>query len=504
MKRHIPIFTVFSLFIFLSFSLFSQSVIDPTNCRPGENVEYCKTHHKMNELKKNPAFLKLFQDEQKILKQQELQLKASSQKGTVYTIPVVFHVLHNGGVENISQAQILDAVDILNRDYRLLNADANNVQPTFQGMPSDIEIEFALATKAPNGQCFGGITRTLNSITNNGADGSDQVNAIINGNDVYNNQWPGNDYLNIFVVNDAGGAAGYTTKPSNWLGSAMTNGIWVLHDYVGSIGTGSNGKSRTLTHETGHWLNLDHLWGPNNNPGNSSSCNDDDDVDDTPRCIGVTSCNLTANTCSNDAIDGYWTTDVVDNVENYMEYSYCSKMFTDDQRSRMRAAITSGVGGRNNLWQTSNLNSTGANATPTACVAQFIVDRQVICAGDDLVFNDDSYSNISSWNWSFQGGSPSTSTSQNPQVSYSSTGEYDVTLSVTDIFGNSVSQTYSNHITVLGSPGKSLPVTEGFENISLPNNDWFIENYGGPGFSITSQAAYSGPVRVPIGFRLRL
>ena len=135
----------------------------------------------------------------------------------------------------------------------------------------------------------------------------------------------------------------------------MTNGIWILHDYVGSIGTGTTGKSRALTHEVGHWLNLDHLWGPNNNPGNSSSCSDDDGVDDTPRCIGVTSCNLTANTCSNDAVDGYWNTDVVDNVENFMEYSYCSKMFTNDQRSRMRAAITSNI--RNNLWQPSNLNA---------------------------------------------------------------------------------------------------------------------------------------------------
>ncbi len=90
----------------------------------------------------------------------------------MYVIPVVFHVLHNGGAENISVAQIHDAVDILNRDYRLLNSDANNVQATFQGMPADIEIEFVLATKAPNGQCFSGITRTQNALTNDGSSGS--------------------------------------------------------------------------------------------------------------------------------------------------------------------------------------------------------------------------------------------------------------------------------------------------------------------------------------------
>ena len=485
--RYLTLPTLFSLIT--SFS-FSQATIDPTNCRDGENVEYCRTHHRMNELKQNPAFLKMFQAEQASLKQRQEQLKKSSQKGTVYTIPVVFHILHNGGVENISQAQVLDAVDILNEDFRLLNSDANNVQPTFQGMPSDIEIEFALATKAPNGQCFGGITRTQNALSNDGSDGYDQVVAIVNGNDIYNNAWPGDEYMNVFIVNDAGGAAGYTTNPSGWSATSMTNGIWILHDYVGSIGTGTTGKSRALTHEVGHWLNLSHLWGPNNNPGNASSCSDDDGVDDTPRCIGVTSCNLTANTCSNDAVDGYWNTDVVDNVENFMEYSYCSKMFTNDQRSRMRAAITSNI--RNNLWQPSNLNATGANTTPTACVAQFIVDRQVVCAGDDLVFTDDSYSNISSWNWSFQGGSPSSTTFQNPQVNYANPGQYDVTLTVTDIFGNSVSQTFPDYITVLGSPGNALPISEGFENTILPNSDWFIENSGGPGFAITSQAAFSG------------
>lgn len=491
MKRFILAFLITPL-LFSQLIFHAQSVVDPTNCRDGENVEYCKTHHKMNLLKRNPAFMKIFEADQNLLKLQELQLKATESKGTVYIIPVVFHVLHNGGSENISAAQIHDAVDVLNRDYRLLNNDANNVQPTFQGMPSDIEIEFVLATKAPNGQCFSGITRTQNALTNDGSSGTAQVNAIISGNDVYNNSWAGNKYLNIFVVNEADGAAGYTTNPSNWSGTSMTNGIWVLHDYVGSIGTGSTGASRTLTHEVGHWLNLDHLWGGNNNPGNASSCNSDDNVDDTPRCIGLTSCNLTANTCSNDAVDGFWTSDVVDNTENYMEYSYCSKMFTDGQRTRMRSAITSGVGGRSNLWQTSNLNATGANGSPTACAAQFVVDRQVLCAGNDLQFTDDSYNNISSWNWSFQGGSPAVSTAQNPQVNYTTPGQYDVTLSVSDPFGNLVSQTFQDYITVLGAPGKALPIEEGFETISIPNSDWFVENVGGPGFQITNQAGSSG------------
>ena len=417
----------------------------------------------------------------------------------IYNIPLVFHVIHNGGVENISSDQIRDAVAILNRDFRLQNADANTVQSTFSGMPADIEIEFQLATKAPNGQCFSGITRTQSPLTNSGANGQNQVSAIIAGNDVYNGTWPGNKYLNIFVVNDADGAAGYTTNPSNWSGSSMTNGIWVLHDYVGSIGTSDTYSSRTLTHEVGHWLNLDHLWGNNNNPGNASSCSQDDAVDDTPRCIGVTSCNLNSNTCSNDAIDGYWTSDVIDNVENYMEYSYCNKMFTTGQKNRMRSALMSSVGGRNNIWTSSNLTATGLNTTPSLCAVAIRVERDIVCGGDDVQFFDESYNNITSWNWTFPNGTPSSSSVQNPMVSYSGSGSFDVTLEVTDALGNTMSQTFPNFISVIGNPGYPPPIYEGFENISsLPSNDWTISNSEGPGFDVVTTGFASGAQSVKL------
>ncbi len=72
-----------------------------------------------------------------------------------------------------------------------------------------------------------------------GANGANIPKQLQHSNDVYNGNWPGNKYLNIFVVNDADGAAGYTTNPSNnpLFGVNMRNGIWILHDYVGSIGT---------------------------------------------------------------------------------------------------------------------------------------------------------------------------------------------------------------------------------------------------------------------------
>ena len=494
---------VSTILILIQVSLFSQHIIpkniDLSNCRDGENVEYCKTHKVMNKLKKNPEFLRQFTESQLELKKIEDQLANGEPMRVIYNIPLVFHVIHNGGVENISSDQIRDAVAILNRDFRLQNADANTVQSTFSGMPADIEIEFQLATKAPNGQCFSGITRTQSPLTNSGANGQNQVSAIIAGNDVYNGTWPGNKYLNIFVVNDADGAAGYTTNPSNWSGSSMTNGIWVLHDYVGSIGTSDTYSSRTLTHEVGHWLNLDHLWGNNNNPGNASSCSQDDAVDDTPRCIGVTSCNLNSNTCSNDAIDGYWTSDVIDNVENYMEYSYCNKMFTTGQKNRMRSALMSSVGGRNNIWTSSNLTATGLNTTPSLCAVAIRVERDIVCGGDDVQFFDESYNNITSWNWTFPNGTPSSSSVQNPMVSYSGSGSFDVTLEVTDALGNTMSQTFPNFISVIGNPGYPPPIYEGFENISsLPSNDWTISNSEGPGFDVVNTGFASGAQSVKL------
>ncbi|MES2588054.1 MAG: M43 family zinc metalloprotease [Bacteroidota bacterium] len=455
---------VFSIFFFSS-TLFSQL----SNKRDGESVEYCTTHKKMNELKNNPAFLQQFILDQQILHDREQEIIANP-KRVIYKIPIVFHILHNGGVENISNEQVFDAVNILNRDYRLQNADALNVHNDFKASnpnatctPADVEVEFVLATKAPNGDCFNGITRTLSPATLNGDNGWGQVTAIQNGNDIFNGDWDGNKYLNVFVVADCGDAAGYTFNPSNgW--TDMTNGIWILHDYVGSIGTGSIGRDRALTHEVGHWLNLDHTWGGTNDPG--VSCGSDN-VTDTPLTRGVTTCNLNENFCGPRA-----------NVENYMDYSYCSKMFSTGQKTRMRAALTSPVGGRNNLWIPSNLTATGADGNLYLCEADFTSNKTTVCAGDQVQFSDISFNNVSSWNWSLPGSSSATSTTQNPLVTYDTPGTYDVSLVVSD---GSVSQTkvLNSYIIVLDTnESHNIPFLEGFEDlVHLDSSDfWTVYN----------------------------
>lgn len=482
----------------LVFSAYAQSdndnQIDYTNVRDGEQVEYCFTHKKHAEMMAtNPDYAASWEQDMQI-RQQEKANGTAIPKATVYYIPVVFHLLHNNGIEKITDEQILDALDILNRDYALLNNDHNNVHNDFNlsnpqavATPTSVDIQFRLATKAPNGQCFSGITHTENAISNDGSNGGAQVQAIANGNDVYNGSWPGDMYLNVFICGDIGGAAGYTYRPSNWVGAGMGNGIWILHNYVGSLGTSSTYTSRTLTHEVGHWLNLPHPWGSTNNPGLASNCNTDDSddaffINDTPNTIGVTSCNLNESTCGPRA-----------NVENYMDYSYCSKMFTQGQVDEMRNTIFSNVANRDNLITQANLQATGADGSPAyLCKAEFTADRTTICAGDTVNFLDESFNAVSGWTWTFAGGSPASSTDQNPSVSYDTPGLYTVTLQATD-GGTNDTETKTSYIRVLPAAA-SLPFHEGFEDLTTLTNieEWEVFNPAGAGFSIHTGTGHTG------------
>ncbi|HLP53377.1 MAG TPA: M43 family zinc metalloprotease [Fluviicola sp.] len=477
MKKHA---LMLSACVLLCSQAFSQGSLSNQTISPQQETEKCSQHIRMAEMMQHDP-----QRYATIVSGPETHdlhyTPPGPEKitGLVYTIPVVFHVLHNNGSENISNAQILDALAILNRDYRKLNADAANVQAVFAGMPADAEIEFKLATVAPNGNCFDGITRTVSTLTNDGSDGQAQIQAIINGNNVYQGIWAHNKYLNIYVANDIGGAAGYTFLPNGNsvanLNNMYYNGIFILHDYCGSIGTGSVGTSRALTHEVGHWLNLPHVWGNGNNPGNAASCSIDDGVQDTPNCIGVTSCNLNSNTCNSD--DAYWGFAMKDNVENYMDYSYCSKMYTQGQVDKMRLALTSSVGGRSNIWTNANLQAVGAIPGTSLCAIDFSASQTTVCAGTTVTYTPNTTAGISAWSWSFPGGTPATSTVSNPTVTYNTAGTYNATLTVTSSSnGLNYSEAKTSYITVNTNSPSALPLTEGFTTATFPPTGWTIVN----------------------------
>ena len=400
-----------------------------------------------------------------------------------YTVPIVFHVVHLNGPENVSNAQIYDCIENLNKDYSATNYDFGNTVAAFQGVASNADIEFVLATKAPNGTCHSGITRTYSNTTyDTGLSGGTHpiVEAVIDEHGV----WPQNKYLNIFICIDPSGAAGYTYNPASWLpSSSMYGGILLRHDYTGTIGTGSSSSRHTLAHEAGHWLNLSHNWGGSNTPGVASNCNIDDGVADTPNSEGWTYCNLNGNSCGS-----------LDNVQNFMEYSYCSTMFTHGQAARMYSALNSSTAGRNNLSTPSNLIATGTDAPSNLlCGVNFSSSETIICAGSTIDFSDLSFHGVTSRNWIFTGGTPAISTDSNTTITYNTPGVYNVSLEISNGSSN-LTETTQNYITVLANPGLDLPYSESFETVSVPDNiNFFVTNEdNGNDWGVTNTASSSG------------
>jgi len=390
--------------------------------------------------------------------------------GGPFVIPVVFHVIHANGIENISDAQITDAVRVLNEDFNRQNSDWMNVRPEFLDRVADVGIEFRLAQLDPFGNCTNGITRTVSNAT---FAGDFDMTQLI--------QWPRDMYMNVWVCSDASGAAGYTYYPiwlDNW---PEADGIVVRSDYVGSIGTSSAFRSHVLTHEVGHWLNLMHCWGDSNEPGLPSNCAEDDEVEDTPLTVGWTSCVLSGSSCGS----------ALDNVENYMEYAYCNKMFTVGQSDRMLAALTSSIAQRDQLWQPENLVATGVSGPGILCEARFEADRREVCAGTPINFTDLSFNGVQQRLWTFSGGEPATADGLQATVVYTEPGTYPVSLQVSD--GNATLEAVEPaFITVLPDPGAAVPLVEGFE-AGLNEGGWSVVDPDvDGGFSITSSAAYTG------------
>ncbi|MBK9729851.1 MAG: T9SS type A sorting domain-containing protein [Chitinophagaceae bacterium] len=392
----------------------------------------------------------------------------------VYIIPIVFHVIHNYGSEYISDEQIEDQVRVLNDDYRKMNADTAAIVNAFLGIAGDAHIEFRLAKKTSGGGCTTGIDRIQSHETYQGNDGSKL------------SQWPRNMYLNVWTVNKMqNGVAGYAYYPSSVAGFlAPYDGIMILSDYIGSIGSSSVQTSRALTHEIGHYLNLPHTWGSTNSPG--VECGDDG-VQDTPETKGWTSCNLSGAVCN---------AGVIENVQNYMEYAYCSKMFTEGQIAIMRGILNNPVSDRDNLWSASNLIATGTNdgyVAECAPRADFNPKFYNICQGADIAFTNFSWGgDASSWSWDIPGGTPSTSTEESPVIVFNEAGKHTITLTATNAAGSS---TVSKDIYVSPpTPSYSHYYFEDFEDVNKFNNDWIIRNIDGNGseWALATNAAYEG------------
>ena len=251
----------------------------------------------------------------------------------VITIPVVVHVVYNTSTQNISDAQVLSQIQVLNDDFRRMNSDADNVW----SQAADSEIEFCMASIDPDGNATNGITRTATA-KRSFRTNDDIKKSSKGGKDA----WPASDYLNIWVGDISNGILGYAQFPG---GPAATDGVVIDYAYYGTIGTATFpfDLGRTGTHEVGHWLNLRHIWG-------DGPCSADDFVADTPGSDGPNyGCALGTVSCG--------TTDM---VQNYMDYSddACMNLYTAGQKTRMRALFASG-GARESI-----LSSGACGGTP--------------------------------------------------------------------------------------------------------------------------------------------
>jgi hypothetical protein len=253
----------------------------------------------------------------------------------VITIPVVFHVIYNTAGQNLSDARIISQLNVLNEDYRKLNADANLVPAVWQPIAADCEINFCLAHRTPSGNWTDGIDRVSTTVTSWAA--NDLMKFTANGGaDI----WDNTKYLNIWVCNLSGWVLGFSNFPP---GNASTDGVVLDYEYVGTTGaTAPYNRGRTATHEIGHWLNIRHIWGDDGN-----SCSGSDLVSDTPNQAGET-----YGCPSFPLMDACSTVSPGIMFMNYMDYTddACMNIFTEGQKTRMWATLN---GSRLSL-QTSN------------------------------------------------------------------------------------------------------------------------------------------------------
>ncbi len=421
-------------------------------------------HHE-KALLENPAFAKQENDFQAYLKHY-LANNSNQKDDKVYIIPVVFHLVHQYGSENITDQQVLDAMEVLNRDFRAVNPDTAQIVPAFKNLIGDAKIEFRLATIDPDGNCTTGIDRLVSQSTHEGGD------------EARYNAWDYYKYFNIWICDNLGGAAGYS----------YAYDVAMRSDYMGRIGTAGEYGSRALTHEVGHWASLPHIWG-NTAPG--TECGNDG-IDDTPITKGFlpgsVACDKEQSVC---------IPPIVENHQNYMDYAYCQRMFTPGQVANMRARLNQPGSTYNSLWQSSNLSATGTDGTNNRyCKPEpaFYTNKDVVCLNMPVIFRDNSSVGlVQNRTWTFQDGTPATSTDVSQEVRFSTAGWKTVTLSVSNAKGTNTLTSTKAVFVSNASVAQSAPYLESFTDPNVIGDTWLVKNLeeNQTAFEIVSNVGYT-------------
>jgi hypothetical protein len=388
---------------------------------------------------------------------------------TTYTIPIIFHIVYSqgeavGSGHNISQAQVNSQIPILNADYGGVGYNSNqypNMKSGTHGAFYDYAVAnslpapdnagtviansgmtFCLATKNPSGTVLAepGIDRVSWQSVSGASDpaSSSNVQSLFDGTIKPATIWDPTKYFNVWV-SDGGtsGLLGYATFPGGTtLGGLSgtetntTSGVWVTYKGLGNTGAVSApyNYGRTLTHESGHYFGLRHIWGDGNCV--TDYCND------TPPAYQANYVNWPTaypyvdpqGTCADNG-DG-------EMFMNFMDYSGDAAMwmFTTDQVTRMHTALAQ-CSNRSGLTASSvNL----CNTTVSAPVASFTYPTTV-CATRATAFTDNSTGPPTAWTWSVApatgvtispNGNPSTS------ITFPTVGTYTVTETVSNSSGS--------------------------------------------------------------------
>lgn len=295
-----------------------------------------------------------------------------------YTLPVIVHVINNGEAvgtgSNISQAQVLSQLAVLNEDYRNLNANGALVPSVFQPLRGDMQLQFVAAQRDPNGATLAepGIDRVNRNAKGWTAPpyGSSTSITYIDGTIKPDTFWDPARYLNIWVMDLGGGLLGYAQFPDNTAGlgglsaqggAAATDGVVILYSAFGRVGTlvANYNQGRTLTHELGHWFGLRHTWGDDDNA--SDTCTGSDYANDTPnQAIENFGCPSFPHVSCANGPGG-------DMFMNYMDYvnDACMQLFSASQKERIQAVMAAGTPRRSSL-AASNVSCTNTVAATAA------------------------------------------------------------------------------------------------------------------------------------------
>ncbi len=323
-----------------------------------------------------------------------------------YVLPVVFHIVHDNGVENISDATVQAGLDHLNQAFA-------NVGYYDQDTGFVTQIQFCLARRDPEGGASTGINRVISPLT--------EINSDLQDLDLKNLiRWQPTEYINVWVVREicsfnGCGVAGYAYYPTAH--GTNVDGIVMEARYLGS----SEANSAVLIHEMGHYLGLRHTF--QGGCVNDNCLTDGDLVCDTPpdQSTAVVPCGGSANSCTTDTNSGF-ATDQDDMYINYMDYGDldCYSAFTQGQTERMWFFIDN--------TRSSLLDSPAClNPCSNPITAAFNADATTIAAGGTVNFTNTSI-NGAHYNWLVDG--VSFASTMNASYTFSTPGNYEITLEV--------------------------------------------------------------------------